>query len=151
MPDPNVHIPASGGSYILWLKLNRKRRISVGRLGEHLFQPGFYAYTGSAFGPGGLKARLGHHLKKSERPHWHIDYLKNIATVREIWFSDEPQNLEHLWSNALSQMPNARIPVIAFGSSDCVCPTHLLFFAEQPAFDLFQKPATETSISRLIP
>lgn len=151
MPDPNVHIPATGGSYILWLKLNRKRRISVGRLGEHLFQAGFYAYTGSAFGPGGLKARLGHHLKKAERPHWHIDYLKNIAAVREIWFSAEPENLEHLWSNALTQMPNARIPVIAFGSSDCACPTHLLFFPEQPAFDLFQKLSTETRISRVIP
>ena len=131
LSDRNA-LPASPGSYILWLKLNRKRRIRVGRLGEQLFLPGFYAYCGSAFGPGGLKARLAHHLRKSDRPRWHIDYLKNISRCSEIWFSTKGENLEHYFAEQLSVLPETGTTIDNFGASDCNCASHLFYFPNQP-------------------
>jgi Uri superfamily endonuclease len=53
------------------------------------FAPGFYAYTGSAFGPGGLRARIGRHLSSTPVIHWHIDYLQQKTAVVEVWFTYE--------------------------------------------------------------
>lgn len=125
-------IPATTGSYILWLQLKRKRRIKVGRLGEQLFHPGFYAYCGSAFGPGGLKARLGHHLRPSETPRWHIDYLKNVTNCTEIWYSTSEEKLEHQFSNLLAALTEASMPSPGFGSSDCNCRSHLIHVPALP-------------------
>lgn len=130
-----VNLPAVPGSYILWLKLTRRRRITVGRLGEQLLLPGFYAYCGSAFGPGGLKARLSHHLRKSERPRWHIDYLKNISTGMAIWYSTMHDNREHLFAGHLASLPGAEIVIGRFGASDCNCATHLLYFQHKINLD----------------
>ena len=55
------------------------KRIDIGSLGRFDILPGFYAYVGSAFGAGGLRARIGHHLESTAWPHWHIDYLLGIA------------------------------------------------------------------------
>ncbi len=41
------------------------KRFEMGRLGRFDIIPGYYAYVGSAFGSGGLPARLGHHLKST--------------------------------------------------------------------------------------
>ena len=130
------NLPNTTGSYILWLKLGRSRRIRVGRLGEHLFRPGYYAYCGSAFGPGGLKARLGHHLRKSAKPRWHIDFLKNVATYADIWISTTPENSEHRFAAQLAQLPEAAIPIRKFGATDCSCRAHLLFFPNAVSPDL---------------
>ncbi len=49
-----------------------------GRLGGRSveLEPGVYAYVGSAFGPGGLAARLRRHLcGERRRLWWHIDWL----------------------------------------------------------------------------
>ena len=115
------------------------RRITVGRLGEQLFLPGFYAYCGSAFGPGGLKARLSHHLCKSERPRWHIDYLKNIATGTAIWYATETENHEHLFAAHLTALPGAEIVISRFGASDCNCPAHLVYFPHEVGIPDFKK------------
>ncbi len=121
-------LPVAPGSYILWLQLKRKRRITIGRLGEHLFPPGYYAYCGSAFGPGGLRARLSHHMRTSANPRWHIDYLKNIASLADTWYSTEPVNREHDFATTLAELPGAQIPIDKFGASDCNCQTHLVYF-----------------------
>ncbi|PLY00743.1 MAG: DUF123 domain-containing protein [Desulfuromonas sp.] len=133
------NIPTSGGSYIVWFKLGRKRRITVGRLGEQVFRPGIYAYCGSAFGPGGLRARLSHHLRNSERPHWHIDYLKNCSRIVEAWYSTRPENREHFFAEQLSALPQAEIVLAKFGASDCTCATHLIYLpgASVPDLHLF--------------
>jgi len=64
------------GTYILILKSAVTRRVRVGRLGNLQLCPGYYVYIGSAFGPGGLRARIDHHQRLAKRPHWHIDYLR---------------------------------------------------------------------------
>src|ERR1035438_8832695 len=68
----------------------------IGRLGALQLQSGFYFYVGSALGPGGVRARLAHHLKPSRRPHWHIDYLRAHTRVEEIWYCLDTRRLEHI-------------------------------------------------------
>ena len=113
------------GTYILILRASRTSEIQVGKLGRFKFRDGTYAYVGSAFGPGGLKARIQHHLKPIRSPHWHIDYLRTDAAPVQIWGSAYPRKLEHRWSAVLAQSRQTTIPVSGFGSSDCRCQTHL--------------------------
>jgi Uri superfamily endonuclease len=124
-------LPAAPGSYLLVLEVVQARGMRVGALGQLALQPGFYVYAGSAFGPGGLAARLAHHLRRSRRPHWHIDYLRRHATVREIWVA-EGARCEHAWARALAARPSAVLPCARFGASDCRCPAHLIRFARRP-------------------
>lgn len=106
--------------------------LTIGRLGSFSFCRGWYFYTGSAFGPGGLKARLRHHLKPLQRYHWHIDYLRSAAELRSVWYQPGVNN-EHLWSASLiSSLPEARFPVARFGSSDCRCASHLVYLSRRP-------------------
>jgi Uri superfamily endonuclease len=88
---------------------------------------GYYVYVGSAFGSGGLHARLAHHLRLSARPHWHIDYLRQKTKVHEIWFTPDEQNREHQLAQAIQDFPGISIPLIRFGASDCSCQSHLFF------------------------
>ncbi len=88
---------SSPGTYVLVLAVPRTPRISVGRLGIAGFPAGTYLYIGSAWGPGGLRARIAHHFKPAWRPHWHIDYLRRRARVVE----EVPARAEHLgWPHA---------------------------------------------------
>jgi Uri superfamily endonuclease len=116
-------IPRSPGSYVLVLQLTRPRRIRIGRLGILAFPEGAYAYTGSAFGPGGLRARVRHHLRRSVRPHWHLDYLRRLCTAQDVWFV-EGERLECVWADRLVHN-KAAVPVPGFGCTDCRCRSHL--------------------------
>ncbi len=118
-------LPRARGSYVLWFYLPGARSIEVGRLGRLSFRRGWYGYCGSAFGPGGLRARLGHHLRPSLRRHWHVDYFKSYGSLREIWWS-EGKNHEHELSRILSAVDDALIPVPGFGAADCRCPSHFV-------------------------
>ena len=64
-------LPEVKGTYVLIASVAQMKRLEVGRLGAYDIVPGFYAYVGSAFGTGGLRARLGHHLESAASPHWH--------------------------------------------------------------------------------
>jgi len=128
---PTASLPPTPGSYLLVLEVLRARRIRVGALGRLALQPGFYVYVGSAFGPGGLAARLAHHLRPVRAPHWHIDYLRRYAAVRDLWLAERIR-CEHVWAAALAAMPLADMPCPRFGATDCSCPAHLFRFADRP-------------------
>ncbi|MCW8855347.1 MAG: GIY-YIG nuclease family protein [Gammaproteobacteria bacterium] len=123
-------ISKNPGTYILCLKLNLATQIMIGKLGTFNFKPGYYYYVGSAFGPGGILARCGHHIKISTRPRWHIDYLRQHCVLDQILYSDAPDHLEHWWANWLSGITYTTIPIADFGSSDCQCTSHLFFSPE---------------------
>lgn len=125
-------LPSAGGNYVLFLRLSKPAAVHVGRLGKHFFQPGIYAYVGSAFGPGGLRARLGRHLRPGPVRRWHIDHLRSRSKVAEVWWSRTPGNLEHVWTAALLNLRGAVMPVKGFGSSDCKCPAHLVRLTPLP-------------------
>ncbi len=121
-------LEARPGTYFLLLSSTTDVRIRVGRLGTMRLQPGFYVYVGSAFGPGGVRARVSHHQHISPRPHWHIDYLRAHTVVEEVWVCYSHKRLEHLWARFLSSMKGVSVPVPGFGSSDCGCEAHLFSF-----------------------
>jgi len=130
---------SSAGTYVMILSLRTSRFIQVGKLGAFNFRAGYYGYVGSALGPGGLIARLKHHVKKKDTPHWHIDYLTTRSALKEIWFSHLDVRREHFWATVMEKMPGASIPVRGFGSTDCRCTAHLFYFLKSPRIRVFQK------------
>lgn len=134
MPTPPTHmdlpsLPRHKGSYMLLLELPAPKTLTVGRLGPLEFAEGFYIYVGSAHGPGGLAARLGHHLRQAKRCHWHIDYLRLRAPVVAAWaaWGTAAQHLnECKLADRLTRQALIRQPFRGFGSSDCTCFSHLL-------------------------
>ncbi len=133
-----MELPTDKGTYILLLRLALPAALTVGKLGAFVFSDGWYAYVGSAFGAGGLRGRLKHHLSPVARPHWHIDYLRAATPVREVWYIASETSYEHRWAATLLTLPNAALPALRFGASDCTCAAHLVHFPEKPALTVFQ-------------
>lgn len=102
-------------------------------------QPGCYVYVGSAFGPGGLAARIRHHRQIAVRPHWHIDYLRAACAVVRVWSTTDAACREHVWANGVARLPDAGMPMRGFGASDCECETHLFWFEHQPSVRTFRQ------------
>ncbi len=116
----------SGGTYTLFVELSERADITVGVLGEHTFERGWYAYTGSALGSGGF-VRIERHRAvaagENDTRHWHIDYLlghpaTSIAAVARTADAE----VECAVAGALPGHP-----VAGFGASDCKCESHLAF------------------------
>ena len=118
------------GLYVLAMKMETERTIRVGKLGEFTFPVGIYLYVGSAWGPGGLKARVRRHIaragKNNGSPHWHVDYLLPFVEIESVaTFPDERD--ECTLAETLADVPGAvRFPA-GFGATDCGCPGHLIF------------------------
>lgn len=125
-----LELPSATGTYVLWLYLKKGVSINVGRLGAIHFKRGWYAYVGSAFGSGGLAARLGRHLSDQKTMRWHIDYLRAIAQPKTIWLSTDAKSKEHEWAKRIMRTEGK--PVCGFGSSDCRCSSHLFYFRRYP-------------------
>ena len=129
-------LPRVPGTYILVLRVETPCTVTVGRLGTAVLAPGWVLYVGSAFGPGGLAARLGHHLRPAAKPHWHIDYVRAALDLEEIWVCASPQRLEHRFATALHSAPGSTIPLPRCGASDCRCAAHLFHFSARPSLQL---------------
>ena len=125
------------GTYILLLHLPLDTTLTVGKLGIVDFPAGWYTYIGSAFGAGGLVSRIRHHLQVSEKPHWHIDYLRQEAIIHEIWLSPDTERREQIWVDLMLEIPGATILVEGFGASDSSQETHLLYFDLKPSLEDF--------------
>jgi Uri superfamily endonuclease len=94
------------------------------------FEPGLYLYLGSAFGPGGLRARLARHAARQKVKRWHIDYVRPRMSLANAWFSTSTLRLEHTWAAATLALANGATPQPRFGASDCRCKSHLVFFPD---------------------
>ena len=140
-----MDLPDEKGTYVLIASVPQMKRIAIGRLGKFDIVPGFYAYVGSAFGAGGLRARIGHHLESTTSPHWHIDYLLQVAEPLEAWYTTADQKLEHHWANLLQNASQFRIPIARFGSSDYHRSrlSHLFYSKRRAAFAWFQQQLAE--------
>lgn len=134
-------LPNDKGTYILLISVRTGPALSIGKLGQVVFPDGWVAYVGSAHGPGGLRARVGRHLKRKKGCRWHIDYLTRKHPVGQVWYSTDSQKLECSWSIILEQM-DGRIIMPGFGASDCKCLSHLFYFKARPGFLLFKKKAS---------
>ena len=124
------------GVYTSIIHLPVDIRLKVGKLGEHQFLKGYYAYTGSALGPraSSLRKRVARHLQKKKRIFWHIDYLLTSGepVVIAIVAGHTNMKMECEINRRLKNEVTARIPVLGFGASDCKenCGSHLLFFPD---------------------
>ncbi|MHC1766628.1 MAG: DUF123 domain-containing protein [Verrucomicrobiia bacterium] len=136
-----MEFPEDRGTYVLVAAVAQMKRLEIGSLGMQVLQPGFYLYVGSAFGAGGLRARVGHHLKGAADPHWHIDYLLTVAEPVEVWFTTADTKLEHHWAEMLENASQFRTPIARFGSSDYhrSRASHLFYSKRRPSFRWFQE------------
>lgn len=125
----------SKGTYLLILRLEQAQpQLRIGRLGQYDFAAGYYLYVGSAFGSGGLRARLAYHQRPfKDRPRWHIDYLRLYTHLEEIWAVACAERLEHAWGSALMAAAGVQIPVPGFGASDSRLPAHLFYLPVRPS------------------
>jgi Uri superfamily endonuclease len=123
------------GTYLLIMQLAQESCLTVGSLKTCRFPAGCLIYVGSALGPGGLRARLRHHLRPARRLHWHLDYLRSAAKVTAIVFAADGSRREHGWARVLAGLAQASIPVPGFGASDCACSAHLFHLSALPDVD----------------
>lgn len=145
--QPNCHwvndsqlLPEILGAYLLWirldypLKLTRRFGVTVG--------PGVFLYAGSAYGPGGIRARCSRHLKDDKNRRWHVDWLTTAAAYIDVLAfpgKSECQLVSRLVTCGIDQLP-----VPGFGSSDCkVCQSHLISSgrtSQRKILDFFELP-----------
>ncbi len=144
------------GIYQLHLRLPHATTIEVGRLGTFRFPAGWYVYTGSAMS--GLEARVQRHARREKKLHWHIDYLLQHAVIRRVvtvpvrsqalhseecrdsatslrCVADYKLRLECAWNERTLTQKGARVVVARFGSSDCCCASHLVYFGRRKPVD----------------
>ena len=121
------------GSYILVIFSGKGREIRIGALGNIFFSKGFYLYVGSGMGNIGTSTLLNrvkrHILSHTEKSiHWHIDYLlaDTHSIITRIYFIPSIEPLECTIAEELSNFSDNLIE--NFGSSDCSCRSHLLYF-----------------------
>ncbi len=128
------------GTYALILWSESSAVAQIGRWGRLIIRPGYYVYVGSAFGPGGVFARVSRHCRANGARRWHIDYLREFASVASVWYSHAPVRLEHRWAQALPSLEGVEA-IQDFGCSDCNCKAHLFFAAEEPNVAAFSSVA----------
>ena len=124
-------LKAEGGTYILALQCARRVRIQVGRWRSVDFAAGYYLYVGSAFGPGGIRARVARHIREDKSLRWHIDYLRNACFVQAVLLHYGDRRLEHDWAQKLL-CSDKFMPVDGFGCTDCSCSSHLFYTGKEP-------------------
>lgn len=115
------------GVYILVLRMKENENICVGKLGMFHFRSGYYAYVGSARGPGGFK-RVTRHFNvfsgKNKTRKWHIDHLLPYTEIVCAVLVPTDADLECSVSSAMGTFLEG---IKGFGCSDCSCNTHLYF------------------------
>lgn len=126
------------GTYALVLQIHSTGNVQIGRLGQIKLVPEYYIYVGSAFGPGGVRARVSRHWRTDKPKHWHIDHLREFVTPLSAWVSYKPERLEHQWAQLFYKMSGMEA-IQGFGCSDCKCYSHLFHTVAAPKvteFDL---------------
>lgn len=136
-------LPTNKGIYLLILRLTEDIEIEVGKLGKQKFTSGWWIYVGSAYGTGGLKARLKHHISTShKRLHWHMDYFRPHAVLEKIIVCEHARHYEHSIANYLRTEVKLFYPHIGFGASDCICPSHFFYSSQAP--EILNNPLFES-------
>ncbi|HIH44379.1 MAG TPA: DUF123 domain-containing protein [Candidatus Methanoperedenaceae archaeon] len=106
--------------------------LCIGKLRLLHFNKGYYAYTGSARGRGGL-LRVRRHIAVSRGENtarkWHIDYLLAAARPVRAVTSETDADMECEIAGEIGKAADA---VPGFGCSDCGCVSHLHYAPARP-------------------
>ncbi|MFN3477243.1 MAG: GIY-YIG nuclease family protein [Candidatus Methylomirabilales bacterium] len=94
-----------------------------------MFPAGRYIYTGSALK--GLEQRLARHRRRDNTLYWHIDYLLRHARLEGVTGLRTRKRRECELNQKTLKQPGAQVVVPGFGSSDCWCPTHLVYLGRR--------------------
>jgi len=117
------------GVYTIILQIHRPVSIEIGSIGRYNLERGFYAYTGSAFGSGGLESRIARHLRREKKIFWHIDYLTSNFNISIAAFikAEEKRKIECEVNRGIFEKLDSE-PIVKVGSSDCKegCKAHLI-------------------------
>ena len=114
------------GCYCLIISLKRSDKLDIGHLHQdYKFKKGWYVYIGSAMNS--LVARINRHLSDDKKMHWHIDYLLKSpnSSIRDIYFNISEEKIECDLALEISKYGKG---IAKFGSSDCGCDSHLIYF-----------------------
>ncbi len=117
-----------GGSYLVVLRLSKKKCVETGALGKINFKRGFYLYVGSA--KKNLSARMERHKRLRKKLFWHIDYFREVAEICTLIPIRSKDDLECEIAKALKEISDWNVP--NFGSSDCSCGSHLFGMHKNP-------------------
>jgi Uri superfamily endonuclease len=119
-----VDLPDARGAYLLIIVLANPIALS-GRFAGQTLGSGRYLYAGSAYGPGGIRARVGRHMKQDKKIHWHVDQLTACAaSLKAVGVAD---GNECALINDLQSTYGMTAPLPGFGSTDCTkCVSHLI-------------------------
>lgn len=123
-------LPSMGGAYALIIHLAEQISPDLPRLAPEPMGPGWYLYAGSAYGPGGLRARLSRHFRTKKTAHWHVDRLTNgRCPAGALAFPDQ---CECDIAARLAGSACFGFALAGFGASDCRrCTSHLLHWCGQ--------------------
>ena len=118
------------GAYCMICELEDDCCIRVGSLGKTKFRRGVYVYVGSA--QRGIEQRVGRHRSDKKKRKWHIDYFLDEAEVKAvIAVPSEDKETECRLSKSVHAIAGASTPLSGFGSSDCGCGSHLVYFGDE--------------------
>ena len=122
------NIPAATGAYALIIELSRELAFDM-RGGDVALAPGAYLYCGSAYGPGGIAARVGRHARRQKKRHWHVDHLTAAGRLAAIYAF--PGGSECALVAGALALDGVGVPIRGLGASDCRnCAAHLLSLPE---------------------
>lgn len=116
-------LPVFPGAYALVMLAGQD--IAVRRAGRSDRLPaGWYVYSGSAHGPGGVRARLKRHFRRDKALRWHVDQITVAAALMAavpVPDGGECEVMKQLLAGG------AMVPAMpGFGSTDCAtCLSHL--------------------------
>lgn len=113
------------GAYVLLVGLDRALLAGAGRCRSGHLPTGTYLYAGSAYGAGGIAARIGRHFKRDKKVHWHVDRLTLEASCLAAFIVENGNECELV--EALLESNRVTIALEGFGSTNCsTCRSHLL-------------------------
>lgn len=106
--------------------MKKSEKLQIGHLHDNYkFKKGYYVYIGSAMNS--LTARINRHLSDDKKMHWHIDYLLKSpsSSIRDVIFNISDKKIE---CNLALEIAKDGEAIPKFGSSDCNCSSHLIYF-----------------------
>jgi sugar fermentation stimulation protein A len=115
----------SSGTYALTVPFAVDESMLVGSLGTLPFKRGFYVYVGSA--RPNLRQRIARHVVGRKRIRWHIDYITTRQGHGPVGVAVWRSASECSVASMLKKRSNGSVR--GFGSSDCCCGSHLIYFA----------------------
>lgn len=118
--------------YFLLIYLAEEERLAVGSLGTFTFPKGFYVYVGRD--RRNIHSRVARHLRRNKTLRWHIDYLSQKGQVIMTKMLTAEQGPECVLARQLLDLGGETL-LKGFGSSDCTCATHLVYFSSYPSLE----------------